>query len=185
MDFKQWKAAGMLGKHGFGGLFEKAAHGENPLNSITLGMSTLLGIKDAVKAKDPQGVHNAIQNFISTNITAERVTGNDAGAIDVANKRILSFIKGAHGTFNPEDPEDVAAMNALVQIDYSAIQYLTPETLNEINEFLVQARTKVRDVNATRALMQLQDLELRAQAGEGFNQEQAHGIGSLREFRGF
>ncbi|WP_170064810.1 hypothetical protein [Neisseria iguanae] len=44
MDFKQWKAAGMLGDYGFGGLFEEAAHGEHPLNSI--GMAVYGNLED-------------------------------------------------------------------------------------------------------------------------------------------
>ncbi|WP_146135191.1 hypothetical protein [Neisseria iguanae] len=39
----------MLDKHGFGSLFEEAAHGENPLKSGFKGIEGILGILEKVR----------------------------------------------------------------------------------------------------------------------------------------
>ena len=142
---------------------------------VTLAAATRNNIL-AAAASDPRDVLGYLQTFVDTTVQIERNHGNDKGAYSEANKSMGVYIKALVENVDMENPADVQLLNGLMSADFSQIQGISPETVNEIQGVLYKGRERARGVQFDNLQWNLQNVALEVENGKAFTFEDANRI---------
>ena len=142
---------------------------------VTLASATRNNIL-AAAASDPRDVLGYLQTFVDTTVQIERNHGNDKGAYAEANKSMGVYIKALVENVDMENPADVQLLNGLMSVDFSQIQGISPDTVNEIQGVLYKGRERARGVQFDNLQWNLQNLAIEVESGKAFTFEDANRI---------
>ena len=142
---------------------------------VTLASATRNNIL-AAAASDPRDVLGYLQPFVDTTVQLERNHGNDQGAYSEANKSIGVYIKALVENVDMENPADVQLLNGLMGVDFSQIQGISPDTVNDIQGVLYKGRERARGVQFDNLQWNLQNVAIEVESGKAFTFEDANRI---------
>lgn len=150
-------------------------HTERQYNqgTVTVAASLRNALQAAASAQDPAAASTAIRNAFNSQVALAFSVGNNKEANKEASGRIVQVLDTLIQNFDPQDPQQVAARNLLLQTAGTALSdVLDAPDISKLQDLLHKADERIRDFNGVQAAMNIEQMRRDILGGKWQSPEQ-------------